>query len=390
MRKSLKLSDVKAKAYKKYESKEIFRSFLEDRQLFPLVLSLPKLRSGELSQNFSMYREQIEKLSGECGDWGIELKFKTVHHRSLGMQTIPHEVAFATREVFLKFIAKQKEFEVFARVVAILLKEYPELKEFAIQYPEKLLEYKSVWPKLLSVCRFLIENPQLNLYIRQLEIPDIDTKFIENHRRILSELLNILTFRDASQSQLSEFAIHFFEERYGLKKEEPRLRFRLLDSTLRAHFFGLEDIETSAADLARHEIQCDQVFIVENKITGLCLPDCAGAMVFFELGYKAGLLKKISWLENKKLIYWGDIDTHGFAILSQLRLHFPKIESRLMNRETLLKYKHLWSVEAAAFTGDCPQLTVEEQALFQDLKWQRLGQGVRLEQERIALSEFKI
>ena len=108
-------------------------------------------------------------------------------------------------------------------------------------------------------------------------------------------------------------------------------------------------------------------------------------MVFFELGYKANLLKEISWLKNKKIIYWGDIDTHGFAILSRLRAHFPHIESNLMDEETLLKYEHLWSCESQPYLGECPNLSSDESLVFENLRSRKWGSNVRLEQERIPL-----
>ena len=383
----MKFTDVKTKAGKIYESKEIFRAFLEARELFPLVITLPRITSSELRQDFSLHRQLIEELSRDCAQAELELSFKTVNHRTLGEQRIPHEVRFGSREVFLKLISKKKEFDLFKKTLGRILNLFPGLKEFVIKHPEKILEYEVVWPKLLIVCEFIVKNPRLGLYIRQLEIPGVDTKFIQSHKRILSELLNVLMPYNASQTY-QEVSVDLFEERCGLRKEEPRLRFRLLDPSLRKLFFDIEDLEVSVAELAKHEIPCENVFIIENKITGLCLVDRAQSVVFFELGYKAELLKHISWLQTKRIIYWGDIDTHGFAILSRLRAHFPQIESRLMNRQTLLKHKYLWTTEAAPFTGECLHLTNDEQELFQDLKWNRFGIGVRLEQERIALSKF--
>jgi hypothetical protein len=37
------------------------------------------------------------------------------------------------------------------------------------------------------------------------------------------------------------------------------------------------------------------------------------------------------------VLYWGDLDTHGFAILDELRAHCPHAESLLMNRATFLE-----------------------------------------------------
>lgn len=44
---------------------------------------------------------------------------------------------------------------------------------------------------------------------------------------------------------------------------------------------------------------------------------------------------------------WGDIDTHGFAILDRLRRHFPQVRSMLMDRATLLAHEGQWVTEQA-------------------------------------------
>lgn len=83
--------------------------------------------------------------------------------------------------------------------------------------------------------------------------------------------------------------------------------------------------------------------------------------------------------------YWGDIDTHGFAILSRLRTHLPHTRSLLMDRDTLLAHRAHWSEEPldGRCTHELPSLKEEEDALFDDLRCDRLGVRVRLEQERI-------
>jgi len=41
------------------------------------------------------------------------------------------------------------------------------------------------------------------------------------------------------------------------------------------------------------------------------------ATVVFGLGYGIGKqLANASWLKEKNVLYWGDIDTHGFRILN--------------------------------------------------------------------------
>jgi hypothetical protein len=109
------------------------------------------------------------------------------------------------------------------------------------------------------------------------------------------------------------------------------------------------------------------------------------------IGYGVDMLPDIPWLGEKDIIYWGDIDTHGFAILSQIRGYFPNVRSILMNRKILLDHKALWGAEdpAKRYAGDLSHLTPEEYDLFVGLKQNTLGPHLRLEQERVRFSAFK-
>jgi hypothetical protein len=56
-----------------------------------------------------------------------------------------------------------------------------------------------------------------------------------------------------------------------------------------------------------------------------------------------------------------------------------------MDRETLDAHRALWGQEPAdkRYSGEPTRLTRRERALFDDLRLDRLGERVRLEQERI-------
>jgi hypothetical protein len=90
------------------------------------------------------------------------------------------------------------------------------------------------------------------------------------------------------------------------------------------------------------------------------------------------------------VFYWGDIDTHGFAILDSLRAFFPDARSFLMDRETLLAHQSLWGDEPDRCDKDLPRLTAPEAALYAELRADSLGTHVRLEQERISFGYLKL
>src|SRR5262249_20285330 len=115
-------------------------------------------------------------------------------------------------------------------------------------------------------------------------------------------------------------------------------------------------------------------------------PPVAAGIVVFGYGYAVDLLLAADWLGRCQLYYWGDIDTHGFVILDRLRAAFPNAASFLMDRSTLSEHTKQWTREPAPHIGSLERLTPQELSLFDDLRFDRLAQGVRLEQERISFA----
>ena len=162
------------------------------------------------------------------------------------------------------------------------------------------------------------------------------------------------------------------------------MRFRILDPQLSLVSTGTDqDITLTREAFAGLDIAATRVFITENEINFLAFPPCPKAIVIFGAGYGFDNLVEARWLGTREIHYWGDIDTHGFAILNQLRRYFPHAQSLLMDRDTLLAHKEVWGVEPRQETADLQRLTPEEKMLYEDLGQNRWGDRVRLEQERI-------
>jgi len=104
---------------------------------------------------------------------------------------------------------------------------------------------------------------------------------------------------------------------------------------------------------------------------------------FMARGYAVEAFGQIPWLRHLVCHYWGDLDTHGFAILNRLRHYLPAVRSLLMDSDTLVRHRALWQREEKPATGPLERLTPDEQAVFESLLRNRFGGRVRLEQERI-------
>ena len=112
-------------------------------------------------------------------------------------------------------------------------------------------------------------------------------------------------------------------------------------------------------------------------------------MVIFGGGYAVPVLEPLGWLAGLDVGYWGDIDTHGFAILNRLRHHLPHARSMLMDRATLLDHRDHWTTEPSPTAAVLDRLDRAESALYADLVSDAYAPSVRLEQERISFAALE-
>lgn len=383
---------IRKKALVPWNSGAFLKSCIKGPPIFPLEIRFRTPNGREILEKYEAVRQWIRTLqlhSKETRPQGYDIVWRSIRHRTLGEQRMPHRILFSTAEDWLFYIRKEAAHRDFLNMAARTGASLPELLPYLAQHPLKALEHAARWPDMLTVCRWFKNHPVPGKYIRQLDIPGVDTKFIENQKSVLMDLLPLVLEAAHYRSAVTGLAKHGFERKFGLKFDPPLVRLRLLDPALTQG--GFSDITVSLAELAQTDPGAKTVFITENKINGLAFPPVKRSLVIFGLGYGVEMLPDIPWLGGKEIIYWGDIDTHGFAILSQLRGYFPNVRSMLMNRKTLLDHKMLWGAEdpAKRYTGDLPQLTSEEYDLFVELKQNKLSTHLRLEQERVRFSAVR-
>jgi hypothetical protein len=338
--------------------------------LFPLELRLRGPDTRALSERFDEVRQWIRELEGENR---YRIEWREINHRLLGRNQVPARIVVPGEREALELIGKTDDAARFRSVAASTLEKLPELGAWLARRPLVALENAADWERILAVLVWFRQHPRCGLYLRQLDIAGVDTKFIETRKPLLAELLDIVMVPLAAQRN--------FESRYGLLSKPSQIRFRILDQRLAIQ--GLTDLAVPAREFACLDLPVERVFITENEINGLAFPNVPGSLVIFGLGYGLDRLSEVRWLHHRVLHYWGDIDTYGFHILDRLRVLFPDAQSLLMDRETLLEHAPLWVRESNPYDGELPHLNPAERALYDDLRHNRLGERVRLEQERI-------
>ena len=342
---------------------------------FPLRLNLASPSSTDLATRFSDVRVWAADLRSNATHYRVQER--ELRHREVGSQTVPDAAWIDAHEAALCLVGKIKEAKRFLSQVEGTRTAQPLLLPWLAKRPLAALALAAEWPRLLAVVTWLQTRPRPGIYLRQVDIAGVDSKFIEAHRSVLAGLLDIALPTeaiDASATGATQFA-----RRYGFRDKPLRIRFRLLDAPS-AYGSDISITQTAFEQLAP---KVRRVFITENEVNFLAFPPVPDSMVIFGAGYGFEALAAAQWLHRCAVHYWGDIDTHGFAILDQLRATLPHAQSLLMDRATLLAHADHWSEEPQPLLRNLPRLTAQEGALYDDLRDSRLRPRLRLEQERV-------
>jgi hypothetical protein len=380
-------SEIRAHARKLWASGTPLRAWLEAQPLFPYAVAFRKPSAQEWLERFAQLRvavEQLEAGSKATLGSGYSVSFKEVAHQKLGRLRVPERIVLESVEDAAACAGEEVALRRFAALAGVLRVREPRLLDWLAERPLRALDYAAELPRLLAVAGYFRDHPRPMRYARELGILGVDSKFIEVNRGVLRDWLDRLLPPAAIDVSVRGFDDYGFERRFGLRHEEPLIRFRWLDPA-RALAGRVLDASVPLSQFADYAPTCARVVVTENKVNFLTLPACPDALAIFGGGYAVERLGRIAWLAESALHYWGDIDTHGFAILNRLRGAWPHVRSLLMDRATLLQHRELWSQEPPERRSmqDLDGLDEAERALYDDLRQDRLGQGVRLEQERI-------
>ena len=371
--------ELKGQLARLWERGELLRDVVTGNARFPLRLTLKSPSSTDITDHFDVVRAWASELVAVAS---LRIEWQEVRHRVQGAQKMPASAWVETVEAALSWLGRRREWDRFSAQVAATRQTHPALLPWLEKRPLQALELAAEWSRLLAVVSWLAAHPRPGIYLRQVDLPGVHSKFIEAHRGVLAELLDLALPVDAFE--VTKAGVGQFAARYGFLDKPTRVRFRVLDPGIQVVPGTVcPDVTLDAESFSSMDISVKCVFVTENETNFLAFPQVRDAIVIFGAGYGWEALARSHWLKQCTMYYWGDIDTHGFGILDQLRCHFDHVESFLMDRATLDAHATVWGVEDKPLRADLHRLTLEERALYDDLRDNRIRTGLRLEQEHI-------
>jgi len=325
----------------------------------------------------------------------MRVEHKKIGGRLIGSNAIPCRVWVDSYDQLWGLLGVREDVYAFTGMINATGETCPRLVPWLISHPMRALELAAHWPEIMGTVRWIDERQQPGMYVRQVDVPGVDTKFIERHRGVLAGLLDLQLDSERIDADLPQSD---FAGRYRFRRKPESVRFRLLWSDGKAGedsrrpgtwCGGFSELSLRTEEFSAAPPGITRVYVVENEITYLAFPAVEGAMVIFGRGYAVPALEPLAWLADTELCYWGDIDTHGLAILNRLRQRFPRSRSMLMDHATLLAHRSHWVTEPTPTVAPLDRLDSDETRLYQDLLGDAFGSAVRLEQERIRFSALE-
>ncbi|WP_343576861.1 Wadjet anti-phage system protein JetD domain-containing protein [Mycobacterium sp.] len=362
--------DIAAKVRRRWDDGSLLRAHADGDPFDPIDVPLRGPKPSQVGDDVAAARQWVAALdAGRRDDTRYVLQWQSIGGRQIGRNLLPVRAVVSSIEQAWTLLGVTTMVRRFDDLLT-LADQHPRVRDWIVGHPHRALELGDEMPQLIAAYAWLDSHRQSQRYLREISAPDVDTKFAERRRTDLAAMLGVSATASGFLADL------------GLRCKPGLVRFRP-SPALGFPGSTLTELAVRSEELARLTVEPRVAVIVENEISYLSVDVPDGGMVFWGKGFEVDSIARLQWLAEADVLYWGDIDTHGFAILDRLRARLPRARSVLMDRDTLLAHRDRWVTEDRPAKSVLTRLTPDEYDLYSELVADGLDERVRLEQERI-------
>lgn len=341
---------------------------------FPITLALKPPKGSMAVNDLTHFQDFIK--SWQAHPLQHAITWEERQYRSLLKQDIPCKFTLSSFDELVQFIgiqATQRSDHWRAVMTPFVSIDKALFKVLANHL--STLDSLSVWEAsaLSDAVLQLKEGLGQDLFLRSLPLTGIHTKLIENYIPLLTGILDCLHDQAISNAGGLMAWLGCIDIPNGW------LHVRPLCEQAKAKMGGFSYLGLPTEELRRNPLPADNILIVENDKHGFSVPDLPNTIMVFG-GGKNTAWTNAAWLRDKNVGYWGDIDSWGLSILSDVRSNIPNVTSLMMDESTLATLEQFSTIEPKPVEQLPKSLTREEQALFATLTQDPTG-AIRLEQE---------
>lgn len=370
--------DVQGLLYQKeWGSSKKLRDRMLGQRPFPLKVSLKVPTGTQALDKIQHFHEFIRQWK----QWPHENQLHWVQRqfRELGPHDVPSSITFESMQELIEFmgpeaIARSKHWE--KRMTPILAFDenlYPVLVRHLMALERLDEDDASLIAQLLPQLRNGLGKGK---YLRALPLMGVDTKFLEQHFSLVSDLLDAHYEGEIGRNG------GFMQWLGCVDIPKAWLLVRPLCPDTQSRFNGLPLLQLTTQTLREKVLPAKNILVVENTQSGYGLPELKNAVAVFGGGGNVSWMDA-KWLQEKNIAYWGDIDSWGFNFLSDARQLQPNLVALMMDKRTVETFQQRMCQESTSFEKLPTNLNAEEIELFEELN-KGIYAGSRLEQERLS------
>jgi hypothetical protein len=361
--------DIEERVRRRWDDGSLLHAHAGASQFIPIEIPVRGPKASEIGDNLVAVRDWISALTAGSGTGRrYDVVLGQIGGRHIGRNALPSRVVVSTTDQAWALLGVGRHVERFNMLLE-LADTTPAVRTWVLTHPHRALELAEAMPRLLAAFEWLDTHRDSGQYLREISAPGVDTKFAEKHRSVLAAMLGVSSTAAGFVSDL------------GLRAKPEMVRIRV--STSLGLPASISEMALRASELRELTISPRSAIVIENEVTYLSVDVPEDGIVIWGKGFEVDRVGRLPWLADIPVNYWGDLDTHGFAILDRLRAWLPHTRSGLMDRETLLTHRERWVREDRPATSSLTRLTPTEIDLYTDLVTDRLGTHVRLEQELV-------
>ncbi len=361
----------------KKKKSSYLKSIILGEQMFPWNIPVNKKETGNLLLDTEILTTLYSN-SKNTKNRGYRIESKTLKRTQI---TKLSKIIIDSEEDFIYLLKEEREINNFKNSINKFRDNFDSkiIDDYLMNNRAFIYNSSALFiDNFIEVSKFLIENPSSNKYPRELELK-ADTKFLSNNIQRITTFIRYFRELDDSCGKYKKL---------GLINPFSTLSIRLgsnFNVKANGNSFepNLSTIELEA--FSSFDNTYDKIFVIENRTSFLKFPLEENELAIYMGGFAINILKDIPFLLKANLFYFGDLDEHGFEILSLFREMYPNTKSFCMDIETIKKYRD-FLIMGKEYTGIIKNLDSNETLALDYLISHKInGYSSRIEQEKISL-----
>ena len=348
------IDEIAARVRRRWDDGSLLRAYANGYAFDPIDVRLRGPKPSQVGDDVAAARDWVAALdAGRREDSRYTLQWQSIGGRQIGRNQVPVRAVVSSIEQAGALLGVTAAVRRFDELLG-LAHRHPQVRQWVVDHPLRALELAAEMPQLISAYTWLDGHRQSHRYLREISAPGVDTKFAERHRPVLAAMLGVPATASGFLAAL------------GLRSKPGLVRLRPARSLGLPH--PLTELAARSDELAQLRVEPtdggnrrkrDQ--LSEHRYPRRWRRDLGE-------GLRSRQRRSAAMAGRRPTsIYWGDIDTHGFAILDRLRAWLPRARSVLMDRETLLAHRDRWVSEDRPARSTLTRLTHDEHDLYVEL-----------------------